>query len=60
MSTGVVAVIVIGLIILVTIALLLMLTVHNPARPQQTEVPKYRMMNDVYREPPTWKEPGEE
>ena len=60
MSTAVVGVIVVGLILLVTFALLLMLAVHNPARPQTTEAPKYRMMADVNLEPPTWKEPWEE
>ena len=59
MSVAVVAVIVIALIVVVIVALLLILAVHNPAKPEQTEVPKYRMMQGVTLETPTWKEPGE-
>lgn len=60
MSTAVVGVIVVALIIIVTITMLLMLAVHNPGKPEQTELPKYRMMFGVNQETPTWKEPGEE
>ncbi|TSA79776.1 hypothetical protein FNU79_17490 [Deinococcus detaillensis] len=60
MSTAVIGVIVVALIIIVTIAMLLMLAVHNPSKPEETELPKYRMMHGVNQETPTWKEPGEE